>query len=194
MTTIAQTPAANADGWNSTAVTVTLSAADDRSTVARTEFAVNGGSWQTYGGPVVLDDDGIYVLSYRSVDEVGNVERTRTARVRIDRTEPLAVAIALPTLLLPANRRMVDVTVLLLALDLLSGVERLSLLSVTSDDPGMSADDVAGWTVGAKDLSGRLRAEQTASGGRRTYSLTYRVTDRAGNTVDTVAHVVVPGK
>ena len=193
VTMVGQSPAANAAGWNKTDVTVTLAAADEGSGVARTEFAVNGGSWRPYVGPIAVDHDGIYTLQYRSVDEAGNVERTKTARVRIDKTEPLAIAVALPTLLLPANRRMVDVTVLLLALDLLSGVEKLTLRSVTSDDPGMTSDDVAGWTIGTKDTRGKLRAERTATGGRRVYTLTYRVTDRAGNEAEAVAVVVVPG-
>jgi hypothetical protein len=193
VTTLEQSPAANAAGWNNTDVTLTLEATDDRTGVSRTEFSVNNGSWRTYGGPVVFDNEGSYVVRYRSVDEAGNVERAKATRVRIDKTEPLAIAVALPTVLLPANRRMVDITVLPLTLDLLSGVDELKLVSVTSDDPGMTADDVAGWTTGTKDTRGRLRAERTASGDRRIYSLTYRVTDRAGNEALATALVIVPG-
>jgi hypothetical protein len=193
VTTLEQSPAPNANGWNNTDVAVTLAATDDRSGVARTEFTVNGSAWQMYDGPIVLRHSGIYALAYRSVDVEGNVEATKTARVKIDKTEPVAIVVALPPVLLPANRRMVDVSVLHVTLDLFSGVDKLTLVSVTSDDPGMTADDVAGWTIGTKDTSGKLRAERTASGGRRTYTLKYRVSDRAGNEALASALVIVPG-
>lgn len=45
---------------------------------------------------------------------------------------------------------------------------------------------------GARIRRAQLRAERTAAGGRRTYTLTYRVADRAGNEVEATA-VVVPG-
>ena len=127
------------------------------------------------------------------MDGAGNVERTKTTRVRIDKSEPVAIAVALPTLPLPANRRMVDVSVVPLALDLLSGVDGLTLVSVTSNDPGMTSDDVTGWSIGTKDYRGKLRAERAASGNRQIYALTYRVTDRAGNEAMVTALVVVPG-
>jgi hypothetical protein len=193
VTTLEQSPAPNAQGWNNTDVAVTLAATDNLTGVARTEFAVNGGAWQTYQEPIVLRHSGIYDLRYRSVDGEGNVELTKTTRVRIDKSEPLALVVALPTLLIPADRRMVDVSVLPLALDLLSGVDGITLVSVTSNDPGMTSDDVTGWSIGTKDYRGKLRAERTASGNRRIYTLTYRVTDRAGNKALATALVVVPG-
>ena len=193
VTTIEQSPAPNAHGWNNTDVAVTLAATDNLSGVALTEFAVNGGAWQAYHEPIVLRHSGIYDLAYRSVDGEGNVERAKTTRVRIDKSEPLAIVVALPTLLIPANGRMVDVSVVPLALDLLSGIDGLTLVSVTSNDPGMTADDVSGWSIGTNDYRGKLRAERTASGNRRIYTLTYRVTDRAGNEALATALVVVPG-
>jgi hypothetical protein len=192
VTTLEQNPAPNAHGWNNTDVAITLAATDNLSGVVRTEFTVNGGAWQTYDGPIVLRHSGIYTLAYRSVDVAGNVETAKTTRVKIDKTPPLAIAVALPGLLLPANGRMVDITVFPLAVDLFSSIDKLTLVSVTSNDPGMSADDVAGWTIGTKDTSGKLRAERTASGGRRIYTLTYRATDHAGNEAVATALVIVP--
>ena len=99
---------------------------------------------------------------------------------------------AIPTVL-PANNKMVDVTVLTISLDLLSGSNGITLVSVTSDDPGVTPDDIVGWTIGAYDTRGQLRAEWTADGRTRTYTLRYRSVDKAGNESLAAATVVVPG-
>jgi hypothetical protein len=69
----------------------------------------------------------------------------------------------------------------------------VTLLSVTSDDPSVTPDDIAGWTIGTNDTRGQLRAESAASGRTRTYTLTYRSVDKAGNESLSTATVLVPG-
>jgi hypothetical protein len=50
--------------------------------------------------------------------------------------------------------------------------------------------DIQGWKIGEPDTSGQLRAERY--GGARTYTLTYRGSDVAGNTAECKATVTVP--
>jgi len=79
-----------------------------------------------------------------------------------------------------------------------SGPNGLTLFSVTSSqaDSGLGPDDVPndiqGWTTGTNpaDTGGQLRAERY--GGARTYTLTYRGTDLAGNTAECKPTVTVP--
>jgi hypothetical protein len=186
-----QYPEANARGWNNTAVTVTLTATDNVGG-SRTEVSVNGGSWRTYRGPFVLASDGIHVVRFRSIDAAGNVEAAKHATVRIDKAAPLFAALAIPGILLPVNKKLVDITVLPLALDLWSGTDVVTLVSVTSTDGSTTADDIAGWSVGSTDTRGQLRAERAPGGGARIYKLRYRAVDRAGNEAFATATVQVP--
>lgn len=67
------------NGWYTSDVTVSLTANDDLSGVAKTEYSLDGGTtWQTYTVPVTLSQDGQYTVSYRSTDNVGNVEAAKT--------------------------------------------------------------------------------------------------------------------
>jgi regulation of enolase protein 1 (concanavalin A-like superfamily) len=90
VTTAMTAPAApdGDNGWYVTPVTVTLSATDDISGVARTEYLLDGGDWVEYTGPFTLDEDGAHTLVYRSVDEAGNVEASQSLELLIDATVP----------------------------------------------------------------------------------------------------------
>ncbi|MCK0116106.1 plastocyanin/azurin family copper-binding protein [Isoptericola sp. S6320L] len=56
--------------------TVTLAASDEGSGVDRTEFQVDGGTWQRYAAPFVVGSDGDHVVRYRATDGAGNASRT----------------------------------------------------------------------------------------------------------------------
>lgn len=61
--------------------TVTLTAADATSGVARTEYSTDGGTtWRTYGAPVTVGRTAATV-AYRAVDTAGNTEATNTVTV-----------------------------------------------------------------------------------------------------------------
>jgi hypothetical protein len=192
-TTVRRSPDANARRWNNTDVTLTLAATDDASGVARTEVSINFGAWRPYDGPIRFSHEGHHVVGFRSVDAAGNVEKVNTTAVNIDKTPPVLIAFALPMVLSPANRKLVDVIALPLTFDLLSGFDRVTLESVESNDPDTTPDDMQGWSVGVADVQGRLRAEAARNGGSRTYELTYRSVDKAGNTAQSTATIVVPG-
>jgi type 1 glutamine amidotransferase len=66
------------------AVQVTLAAGDGAgSGVARTEYRINGGAWLTYAAPFTVTADGQHTVEYRSVDEAGNTEATKSTSFRI---------------------------------------------------------------------------------------------------------------
>jgi len=69
-------------------VTVTLSATDVDSGLARTEYSLDGITWNTYSQPFTISDEGISAVYYRSVDNAGNVELAKQAEVKIDRNMP----------------------------------------------------------------------------------------------------------
>jgi hypothetical protein len=74
--------------WTSAGlVTVTLAPSDELSKVASTTYAVDDGAPQT-GTSFTLSDEGDHKITYSSTDNAGNVEATRTAHVKIDRTAP----------------------------------------------------------------------------------------------------------
>jgi putative cell wall-binding protein len=76
-------------GWVSVpAVSVSLVASDE-SEIAGTVYRLGGGSLQTYSTPFDVTAEGTTTVAFRSSDVYGNVEATKTATVRIDRTAPL---------------------------------------------------------------------------------------------------------
>jgi hypothetical protein len=87
-------------GWVDHDVTVTLSATDAGSGVARTEYRLDGSVWTsgthvTVKAPADHSGDGVHTIDYRSVDAAGNDETDRTCAVRIDTRAPYVVASSL---------------------------------------------------------------------------------------------------
>src|SRR5262249_50391590 len=87
-TTPTPSVAPNANGWNNTNVTVTLSATDNSggSGVSQTFYELDGGSQQTYTGGILLSTEAIHTVQYWSTDNAGNTETAHTLTVRIDKT------------------------------------------------------------------------------------------------------------
>lgn len=75
--------------WFIGAVEVTLSAADNISGVGGIEFRLgDGDSWQAYTTPITVEDNGVTTLSYRAVDQAGNVGTVQTVDLQIDTALP----------------------------------------------------------------------------------------------------------
>jgi alpha/beta hydrolase family protein/CARDB protein len=197
-TTVATpSPAPNAAGWNNGNVTVALSASDNAggSGVRSITYAVGGGAATTVSGAsasLSLATEGATTISYFATDNVGNAEAAKTLTVRIDKTPPVATLSLSPDRIWPPNHKFVTVSPSLSASDNLSAVS-VSAPVVTSNEPqaGCDRDDAPGdWSVSGASIA--LRAERCSNGGGRTYTVTYTITDAAGNSSQASAVVFVP--
>jgi len=154
---LAGTPGDN--GWWVSDVQVTLNALDGPildplncgSGVASTEYSFDGLTWLAYSGPFTLVTEGITTLYYRSTDNEGNVEATKSQVIKIDKTPP--VITGAPTT--PPNSYgwwNTDVVVHFEATDAISGIAFLTPdVTVSSEGANQSvtgtAIDMAGNTA-----------------------------------------------
>jgi PKD repeat protein len=89
VTTAFLSPAANANGWHKTSVSVTLSASDAGSGVAHTYYMLDGGAAQTYSGAFTVSAEGTHTVEFWSVDNAGNLEAPHpSVGVNVDKTAP----------------------------------------------------------------------------------------------------------
>jgi hypothetical protein len=111
-----------------------------------------------------------------------------------DTDPPTITCSASPSTLRPPNHQLRAITVAISAGDN-SGSVTVTLLSVTSNqaDSGLGPkdepNDIQEWVTGTDDRSGLLRAERFMR--QRTYTLTYRAYDSAGNTATCQTTVTV---
>ena len=81
-------------GWQSSPVTVTLTANDGGSGVNVTEYSVDGNPSYTVGTSVAIpapadgSNDGAHTIAYFSADNAGNIETIKSTTVLIDATPP----------------------------------------------------------------------------------------------------------
>ncbi len=75
--------------YNKGPLTVTLSATDNVSGLKVTQYSYDGSNWNDYVDPVTISENGTNTLHYRSEDNAGNVEETKTLVVKIDYTPPM---------------------------------------------------------------------------------------------------------
>ena len=123
VTTAAVSPAQpdGLNGWYGHAVTVNLSAYDNLSGVAKTEYSLDGGhTWQAYTSALMFDKDDKYTVSYRSTDNAGNVEAVKTIGFNLDSTLP---TITVTGLVYGTYSDSMDITPILTLSDNLSGVD-----------------------------------------------------------------------
>jgi len=71
---------------------ITLSSIDPGSGVAEIHYAIDGGEWQLYAGPIYLTgSDGPRTLTYYGIDHLGNVEPKQTVSLFLDNHPPETV-------------------------------------------------------------------------------------------------------
>ena len=115
----------------------------------------------------------------------------------VPETEPPSITGTItPSALWPPNHKLREVHVGSEVRDNCTDHPNVVLESATSSQPDMAtpgdpSHDIADADFETADFDVRLRAERTSKLGPRTYSLTYRVTDRAGNTARATFDVVV---
>lgn len=78
--------------------TVVLTAKDDSAGIASTEYALDGGPFQAYGGPVTVASLGDHTLAYRSTDGDGAVETAKHLSFTVVAPEVKGPACARPHL------------------------------------------------------------------------------------------------
>jgi len=74
--------------WSTSTVNVSLTATDTGSGVAYTRYKLDAAAVATYTAAIPVSTDGTHTLLFWSVDNRGNVEATKTATVRVDKTSP----------------------------------------------------------------------------------------------------------
>ena len=99
-----------------------------------------------------------------------------------------------PNVLWSPNHKYVDVTATVVASDNFDPNPTVTLVSVESNEPdeGLGDGDTANDIVIVDTYHIKLRAERSALGSGRTYTLTYKVTDACGNETYATATVFVP--
>lgn len=183
-------------GWYNQNVNVALNATDDKSGVAKTEYRVNSGDWQTYQGPFNVTIEGENVVQYRSTDLVGNVEDTQSVPVKIDKTAPTLNVLFNPSVIYDRNHALVPIKATVDGEDTLSGLNRIKLISITSNQldngkgDGDTSNDIQEANYGTLDTDFLLRAERSG-GGDRIYTVTYKAWDNAGNSVVQSKQIIV---
>ncbi|MBI3448977.1 MAG: thrombospondin type 3 repeat-containing protein [Acidobacteria bacterium] len=164
-TRVTATPSANASGWSSADVTVTLEAADDPngSGVREIDHVMTGAQsepQQSIAGDAastVISTEGETAVTFFAVDNSGNPEPPRTATVRLDKSVPMIVAAQAPA---PnANGwNNSDVTISYTCADALSGLASCDApVIVGAEGQGQSA------TGNATDVAGNV-AQVSVSG------------------------------
>ncbi|MDO7907872.1 family 43 glycosylhydrolase [Paenibacillus sp. JX-17] len=170
------------DGWYAAEAKVTLTAADNTSKVVMTEYNLDQQGWKVYTKPLHIGKEGEHTLLYRSKDGNGLLEEVQSLSVRIDRTKPSLKVSADKTVLGPANGQMVPVVIQVQASDRHSGIARITLDSITTNEKGgLHPADVQGAEFGTSDTEFSLKAVRPERGKTRIYTITYSAVDLAGN-------------
>jgi N-acetylneuraminic acid mutarotase len=194
-TVAARFPAPNAAGWNNGNVTLTLTATDNEggSGVKSITYKVtepgggfSGATVNDSTAVVVASAEGTSIVTYFAIDNAGNVEAQKSLTVMIDKTPPIAV-MALSAVLWPPNNRLVPVAPAISVADPGGGPVTISGPVVTSNEPLAAGDvQVSGGTL---QLRATRSGKNTAG---RVYTVTYTVTDQAGNSTSASGTVTVP--
>lgn len=119
------------NGWYTSDVTVSLTATDNVTGAAKTEYSLNGGTttWQTYTVPITVSQDGQQTVSYRSTDKSGNIEAAKTISFNLDSTGPEITVTGVEN---GSYNDSLEVTPVITLDDSLSGVDA-SMTTVTLD-------------------------------------------------------------
>ncbi|MDQ1002779.1 endo-1,4-beta-xylanase [Neobacillus niacini] len=172
--------------WTNQDVSVKLSATDENSGVAKTEYKINNNEWVPYTDGIQVTTEGVNTVYYRSVDKAGNTEDTKSVVVLIDKTAPTLDFSFNQSVISDRNHKMVPITATVNAYDTISDVATVQLISIVSNQSdngtgdGNSTQDIQEADFGTFDTNFLIRGERRGSGDR-IYTVTYKATDNAGN-------------
>jgi hypothetical protein len=187
--------------WTNQDVYVRLSSADatDGSGLATFTYGATGAGavapvTSDQGvGALTIASQGSTTVTYGGADFAGNVEPGQTRAVLIDRTPPTVTISATPTQLWPANGKLVAVRVSGLATDDLSGVAGATYKVTDKYGDVQPSGAVSVQSSGAYAFTLNLPARR--DGGDkdgRTFTVTVRVVDAAGNAQTATVQILVP--
>jgi YD repeat-containing protein len=146
-------PAPNAAGWNNTDVTITVTATDDSSGVARIEDNLDGAGFVQYTAAVVVSAEGNHTLLYRAIDRGSNVESAKSLSFKIDKTKPMVTYTGAQ-----ATYSILDtVSITCSASDPLSGGVASGVASTTCQNitgPAYNLDPTNSFSASATDFAG----------------------------------------
>jgi len=83
-------------------IEVLIVATDMISGLKKTEYKIDQGQWKDYA-PFVVDDDRNHLISYKSTDNLGNQEITKSLSIHIDKTPPVSTIDIGTPILVPAK-------------------------------------------------------------------------------------------
>lgn len=136
---------------------------------------------------------GTHVVTLNATDMAGNTGSDNVTVKVIDTTPPKINATVTPDTLWPPNHKYVEVRVTVTAYDICDPSPRITLVSVTSNEPDNAKGD--GNTVNdfviINDFTFNFRAERAGTGSDRIYTITYKCTDVSGNYAVTSVTVTV---
>lgn len=157
--------------WTNAPVVVTFTCSDD---------GPNQSGDVTFSDPITVGEEGTTAgVTGTCTDDAGNRANPAVflGPILIDTTPPTCSVVVTPNPLRPANNRFVSVVASVRTADSLSGVERYTLESITSNRQNSS--DIVGFVPGTASTTGSLRAARG-----NVYTFTYVAYDRAGNGSD----------
>lgn len=139
---------------------------------------------------------GTHTFTLRVTDPAGLSSSVNTQVTVRDTTPPTLQVSLSPTNLWPANHKLTQITATVSASDTVDPNPAIKLVSITSDDPSTTPDDiqaVGGGPVafGTDVTSFLLRADRDPKNSPRTYTVTYCAKDASGNTTKAFALVTV---
>jgi Chondroitinase B/HYR domain len=173
-----------ATGPQGAVATYSAEATDDKDGPLAVVFTPSSGSFFPVGTTTVVAT---------ATDFAGNVATVSFAVKVVDTTPPSINAVgASPKELWPPNHKMVPVTVTVDAQDAV-GVASTRIVSVSSNQPPTGIGDGStsiDWHL-TGDLTVDLRAERSATGTDRTYTITIECRDASGNVSTATTTVVV---
>jgi hypothetical protein len=181
-----RTPAANANGWNNSPVTVSFQCSDSLSGLA-------AGSPPT---PTVLSGEGAgQSVTGTCTDVAGNSATSTVSGINIDKTPPVITASASPVTLWPPNGKLVIVTESGTMSDNLSGVSSGTAVFAVKDSYGLvqPSGPVSLAPNGTYSFTISLEARRDGQDQNgRLYTIVVSAQDNAGNPSSSTTTVIVP--
>ncbi len=167
--TMTPTGTAGSNGWYKSAVSVSAAGSDATSGVAKLEYRIDNGAWQTYSTSFSVGE-GSHSVDVRATDNAGLVSALQSAEIKVDATAPVISNLA------PSGTVSSPVTVTWTGSDTTSGVANYTV----------SVDGGAATTVGTT-------ASTTLVLAAGTHNVTVTAIDFAGNSASSSVQLTVSG-